>query len=179
MKYLRRMMSFLAARLIIFTLCVALIVCAFYMAYNMGNAFMLIDEGMEKRVSVVLTREHATDLNDYFTAGFLEADPVLAYAFSDMSPYIAYNITGFEHDVEISDLRAWPWSDEVLCTVTEHVSSITGTVKANYVVETGSKPATWSDGRYRLMLKKQSNGQWKIAAMQQDPSYHDVKEESA
>ena len=92
MKYFRRMMSFLAARLIVFTLCVSLIVCAFYMAYNMGNAFMLIEEGMEKRVSVVLTREHATDLNNYFTAGFLEADPVLAYAFSDMSTAISERV---------------------------------------------------------------------------------------
>ena len=62
MKYLRRMMSFLAVRLIVFTVCASVVVCAFYMAFEIGNAYVLISEGMEKRVSVALTRENATDL---------------------------------------------------------------------------------------------------------------------
>ncbi len=169
------MMSFLAVRLVIFTVCIAMIVCAFYMAFNMGNAYMLIEEGMEKRVSVALTREGATELNNYFTASFLEADPVLASAFSDASPYLAYNISSFDHNVDISSMRAWPWTDEIECIVTEHVGSITGKVKANYVVETGSKPATWTGGRYLIKLRKQANGQWKIAAMLQDSTYREVE----
>lgn len=60
MKYLRRMMSFLAVRLIVFTVCASVVVCAFYMAFEIGNAYVLISEGMEKRVSVALTRENAT-----------------------------------------------------------------------------------------------------------------------
>ena len=179
MKYLRRMMSFLAVRLVIFTFCAALVVCAFYMAFNLGNAYVLITEGMEKRVSVGLTREDAAELNNYFTASFLQADPVLALAFSDASPYMAYNIKGFDYEVEISNLRAWPWSDHIDCVVTEHVNDITGTVKADYAVEKGSTPATWSDGRYAIKLVKQPNGQWKIAAMQQDSTYHEVENESA
>lgn len=175
MKYIRRMMSFLAVRLAIFTACVALIVCAFYMAFNMGNAYILIEEGMEKRVEVALTREGATELNHYFTGAFLEGDPVLQIAFSDVSPYLPYTITSFEHEVEISDMRAWPWTNEIECTVIERVSAITGTVKANYVVETGSKPATWTGGRFFIRLRKQENGQWKIAAMQQDASYREVE----
>ena len=177
MKYLRRMMSFLAVRLIVFTVCASVVVCAFYMAFEIGNAYVLISEGMEKRVSVALTRENATDLNGYFTTGFLEGDPVLSAAFSEDSPYLAYTITSFDYDVEISDLRAWPWSDEIQCTVTEHVKGIVGKVKPDYVVSTGSKPATWSDGRYRLWLKKQANGQWKIATIKQDPTYHDTQDE--
>ena len=93
MKYLRRMMSFLAVRLIVFTVCASVVVCAFYMAFEIGNAYVLISEGMEKRVSVALTRENATDLNGYFTTGFLEGDPVLSAAFSEDSPYLAYTIT--------------------------------------------------------------------------------------
>ena len=176
MKYFRKLMSYIATRLIIITLCISLLVCAFYMAYNLGNAYVLINEGMEKRVSVVLTREDATDLNDYFTTAFLENDPVLTIAFSDSSPYLPYTITGFDYSVSISGITAWPWSSEIRCTVVESVKNITGTVKAAYATQVSGAPSQWKSGRYTIRLSKQANGQWKIAAMEQDASYKDTEE---
>lgn len=175
MKYLRRLISFLAAKMILFTACAAIIVCAFYIAFNLGNAYILINEGMEKRAVVALTRENATELNGYFTGSFLNADPVLDSAFSDASPYIAYNITGYEYEISIESLKVWPWGDEIVCIVVEHMNDIKGTVKAAYASEVSGDPAPWMSGRYELRLKKQpDSGQWKISAIRQDNNYKDT-----
>ncbi|MBQ3079316.1 MAG: hypothetical protein IJC48_04850 [Clostridia bacterium] len=174
MKYIRRMMSFLAFRAVIFTVAAAALVCAFYIAFNLGNAYVLISEGMEKRVDVALTRENATDLNNYFTGSFLNDDPVLEYAFSDVSPYLPYTITSYDYKVTVESISVWPWGNEIQCEIVEHVDNITGNVKAAYASSVSGKPAVWSSGRYFLRLTKQSNGQWKISAIHQDPTYKDT-----
>ncbi|MBR3927652.1 MAG: hypothetical protein IKJ65_01465 [Clostridia bacterium] len=175
MKYLRRLISFVAVKMVLFTAISAIIVCAFYIAFNLGNAYILVGEGMEKRAAVALTRENATDLNGYFTGSFLNSDPVLEYAFSDASPYLPYNITGYEYDISIESLKVWPWGDEIVCIVIEHMEDIKGTVKAAYASEISGAPAPWASGRYELRLKKQSdNGQWKISSIRQDANYKDT-----
>ena len=174
MKYLRRLLTFTAARLVIFTVCVSLVVCAFYIAFNLGNAYILISEGMEKRAVVAMTRENATDLNGYFTGAFLNRDPVLEYAFSDSSPYLPYTITDYDYSITIEDLRVWPWGNEIICTVVEHMKDIKGSVKAAYASEVSGAPAAWKSGRYELRLTKQDNGQWKISSIRQDANYKDT-----
>ncbi len=175
MKYLRRLISFVAVKMVLFTAVAAIIVCAFYIAFNLGNAYILISEGMEKRAVVALTRENATDLNGYFTGGFLNSDRVLESAFSDASPYLAFNITDYEYDISIESIRVWPWGDEIVCVVIEHMDSIKGNVKAAYASQVSGTPAPWASGRYELRLKKQpDSGQWKIAGILQDPNYKDT-----
>ena len=167
MKYLRRMMSFLAKRLVLLVICCALLVCAFYMALNTANIYILLSEGMEKRVSVTLTREDAVALNNYFTYEFLDADPVLESAFDASSPYSSYTITDFKYKFGLEWLWAWPWSNSVTCTVTEQVPSITGTVKTQYRSTAPSKtPPAWQGGRYQVTLVR-TDGAWKIAGLKQ------------
>lgn len=173
MKYLRRLLSFVAVKMVLFTACAAIIVCAFYIAFNLGNAYVLISEGMEKRAVVAMTREDPTDLNGYFTGGFLNADPVLESAFSEASPYLPYTITDYEYDITIESIRVWPWGDEIVCTVVEHLDHIKGTVKAAYASDVSGSPAEWKSGRYELRLKK-DGGQWKIASIRQDNNYKDT-----
>lgn len=175
MKYLRRLLSFVAVKMVLYTAVSAIIVCAFYIAFNLGNAYILINEGMEKRAVVAMTRENATDLNGYFTGSFLNADPVLEYAFSDASPYLAYTITDYEYKITIESIRVWPWGDEIVCTVVEHLEDIKGNVKAAYAQSVTGGPAEWASGRYELRLKKQADsGQWKISAIRQDNNYKDT-----
>ena len=81
-----------------------------------------------KARGVILTREDAPELNNYFHGDFLSADPALTAAFDGSSPYVNYNITGFEHELTIESLWAWPWDSYATCTVVERVPSITGTV---------------------------------------------------
>ena len=108
MKYIRRLLWFIASRMIILSACVAILICAFYMALNSGNIYILVTDGMAKRVEVALTREDASELNKYFSADFLNNDPVMQIAFSANSPYIDYNITDFDHVITLEWLWAWP-----------------------------------------------------------------------
>ena len=128
MKYIRRLLWFIASRMIILSACVAILICAFYMALNSGNIYILVTDGMAKRVEVALTREDASELNKYFSADFLNNDPVMQIAFSANSPYIDYNITDFDHVITLEWLWAWPWQDTAYCTITERVPSIEGSV---------------------------------------------------
>lgn len=170
MKYVRRFAAFFAKKLVLFVLVAALLIYVFYMAYGMGDAYIIVNEGMEKRVRVCLTREDYTALNGYFTVEFLQKDPVLAVAVSEDSPYYAYSITDFKYQLDLSSIRWHPMDKTIDCTVTEHVSDITGTSKTARADEI---PA-WKQGRYFVKLKKQKDGKWKITSIKQDMTYKDV-----
>ena len=167
-------MFFIASRLVIITLCVSLLVCAFYMAFNMGNAYILVTEGMEKRVDVCLTRQDYVELNKYFTVSFLNSDPVLAVSTSQNAPYLPYTINSYDYEIKVSDLQAWPWQNQISCTVTEYVTDITGSVKAAYAQSADSKIPEWSSGRYKIYLSRQTDGSWKISGLMQDANYRDA-----
>jgi hypothetical protein len=149
-----------------FTLVVAVLLCAFYMAMNTANVYIVLDDGLEKRVDVILTREDATELNNYFHADFLVADPALSAAFGDSSPYMDYSITGFEHRLEIESLWAWPWDTYATCKVVERVPSITGRVLSSRRNDVPPEIPAWDGGRYDITLVK-DGGKWKIIGMRQ------------
>ena len=166
MKYFRRFAGFLASRALIFTIAIAILACGFYMCLNTANVYIVLNDGLEKRVSVILTREDAPELNKYFHADFLSADPALLAAFDGSSPYVDYTISGFEHKLEIESLWAWPWDDYATCTVVERVPSITGSVIASRRSEVSERIPRWQGGRYDITLVK-VGGEWKIIGMQQ------------
>ncbi len=175
MKYLRRFMFFIAQKLVIITLCASLIIYAFYLAYNLGNAYILVSEGMEKRVDVCLTREDYQALNNYFSAGFLSADPVLAAAWTEASPYFFYDISSYEYDISISRLRWSPRSSTVTCVATERVTGIGGKVKAEFASQAAPDIVPWKSTRYTVTLHKQSSGKWLITGLSQDVNYKDTE----
>ena len=175
MKYLRRFAAFFAKRLVILTLCVSLIVYAFYLAYNLGNAYILVTEGLEKRVDVCLTRDDYASLNNYFSASFLSADPVLAAAWSESSPYFFYDITSFEYEISLQRLRWHPRSGTVTCIATERVTDISGKVRAEYASKAAPDIVPWKSTRYTVTLHKQSDGVWKITGLEQDTAYKDTE----
>ena len=167
LKYIRRLIWFIASRLLIFTIAVSVLLCAFYMCMNTANVYIVLSDGLEKRVEVILTREDAPELNNYFHADFLSADPALTAAFDGRSPYVDYNISSFEHELTIESLWAWPWDEYATCTVVERVPSITGSVISSRSGEVSPTVPTWQGGRYNITLMK-SGGKWKIVGMQQE-----------
>lgn len=143
-----------------------MLVCGFYMCLNTANIYIILNDGLEKRTDVILTREDAEALNAYFHADFLSTDPALEGAFDGTSVYDDYTITDFEYDLEIERLWAWPWDDFATCTVVERVPSITGTVISSRRSEASPTVPSWQGGRYDITLVK-DNGEWKIIGMQQ------------
>lgn len=166
MQYIRKLVWFTATRLIIFCVLAGMLVCGFFMCINISNIYVILDEGLEKRVEVILTRKEAEELNKYFHYDFLTADPALAGAFDGTSVYDNYNITGFDYEMKIEKLWAWPWDQYATCTVTEEVPKIKGKVLSSRVSDVPSEIPEWQGGRYNLTLVK-DNGLWKIIGMQQ------------
>ena len=166
MLYFRRLIWFIASRLMLVCVLLGMLVCGFFMAMNGANIYVVLNEGMEKRVDVILTRQQAEELNKYFAAEFLLADPALEGALNGTSAYVDYNITGFDYDMKIEKLWAWPWDNYANCTVVERVPSISGSVIASRRSEVSARIPKWVGGRYDITLAK-AGGQWKIVGMQQ------------
>ena len=166
MLYLRRLIWFIAQRLIILCVVVGLLVCGFFMCMNMANVYIILNEGMEKRAEVILTRQEAEELNKCFHYDFLNSDPAIAGAFDGSSVYDDYNITSFDYHLTIEKLWAWPWDNYANCTVVERVPSITGNVIASRRSQVSSRVPKWVGGRYDITLAK-AGGSWKIVGMKQ------------
>ena len=166
MLYFRRFIGFIASKLIWICVLLGMLVCGFYMCMNISNIYVILNDGLEKRVDVILTRQEAEELNKYFHADFLIADPALEGALNGTSVYVDYNITDFEYDLTIESLWAWPWDTYANCTVVERVPSITGSVISSRRSEVDEEVPDWQGGRYDITLVK-VGGQWKIIGMQQ------------
>ena len=164
MLHLRRLIWFIATRLIILCIIAGMLVCGFYMCLNTANIYVILNDGLEKRVEVILTQQEAEKLNFYFHADFLSTDPALEGAFDGTSVYDDYNISDFEYDMEIEKLWAWPWDDYATCTVVERVPEIKGKAISGRGVS-ATIPG-WQGGRYDITLVKTA-GNWKIIGMQQ------------
>jgi len=166
MKYIRRLMWFIASRVLIFTIVASILVCGFYMCMNSANIYIVLTDGLKERVNVILKAEGAEDLNDYFHADFLNSDSALQGAFGGQSAFGAYSISDFDYVLTIEKLWAWPWDDQATCTVTERVPSITGSVLSSRKGEVEEKLPRWQGGKYDITLVR-SGGKWKITGMKQ------------
>ena len=100
MLYIRRLIWFIASRLIILCVLAGMLVCGFFMCLNMANIYVILDEGLEKRVEVILTREEAEELNKYFHYDFLNADPALAGAFDGTAEFYRIHELGLANTAE-------------------------------------------------------------------------------
>ena len=175
MQYLRRLVWFLAQKLIIICVLAGILVCGFFMCMNTANIYIILNEGMEKRVEVILTRQDAEELNKCFHYNFLNSDPAIAGAFDGSSLYDSYPITGFDYHLDIEKLWAWPWDNYATCTVVERVTGITGKVLSSRAGAVSQSIPKWTGGRYDITLVRE-NGLWKIIGMQQRAELMDISE---
>lgn len=166
MLYFRRLIWFIAKHMILICVLAGMLVCGFFMAMNISNIYVVLNDGMEKRVDVILTRQQAEELNKYFHADFLIQDAALEGALNGDSVYSDYNITGFDYHLTIEKLWAWPWDTYANCTVVERVPSITGSVISSRRTDANQSIPHWQGGRYDITLVK-TGGLWKIIGMQQ------------
>lgn len=166
MLYFRRFIWYIASTLLWICALLGMLVCGFYMCLNAANISVVLNDGLEKRVDVILTRQEAEELNKYFHADFLMADPALEGALNGTSAYVDYNISDFEYELSIEKLWAWPWDTFANCTVVERVPEIKGTVISSRRSEVDEDVPDWQGGRYDITLVK-VGGAWKIIGMQQ------------
>ncbi len=172
MRALKRLLNFIASRMLLVTVVLALLVIAFYLAMNTANIWVLIDDGLDARAGVVLTGEDADRLTLYFRQEFLSQDPVLQVGLSDTSPYRDYEIRGYDHRVQMVSVWSWPWEDVARAEVIESIPSIDGTIRSSQreaALAAGGEarlsPPRWATSRYRVTLVRTA-GRWRISNLQ-------------
>lgn len=169
MKYLRRIIWFLANRLLLICLILGLLMTAFYYAMNLSNIQIILKDGMANRAKVIMgVSSGAGELNRYFQQTCLDSDAALGAALKGGSLYADYNVRGIDHRLDMSFIWLWPWDNTVRVTITERIPRIDGRVKGlkadEVIAQRGDSavyPPAWPDGRYRALLVRES-GQWKI-----------------
>lgn len=171
MKYIRRVLWYIASHLLVFSVIASVLILAFYLSMNAANIYILLQDGMRQRTQVILTREEPESLNSFFRADFLKSDEALALGLSSQSPYVNYKITDFESSVTLEWIWSWPWEDTAQATIVYRVPVIRGSVVSgkSALVKSGvltANPPVWQGGRYSMTLYR-VNAQWKIAGMRQ------------
>lgn len=156
MRYLRRLIWYIASRLFILLLLMGVLSITFYYAMNATNIYVIVKDGMAKRAQVVMMDEPVDSLNAYFTASWIERDELVQSAVNGSGPYQNVKVTGIDHRISLSRVWCWPWEDSATATVTERIPSIDGKAA-------GGVPA-WQDATYTMLLTREG-GNWKIRNM--------------
>lgn len=171
MRYLRRLIWYIASRLLLITVVLGLLVVGFYYAMNMTNLYVVLKDGMARRAQVIMLQADATELTKYFQPSFIERDPAVQGALTGYSPYRDYNIRGMDHRLEMGFTWVWPWDTVARVDITERVPRIDGRVKGTkaeaYIAQYGESalyPPNWTSVRYRALLVKE-NGQWRVRSL--------------
>lgn len=172
MRVLKRFLNFIASRMFFLTVISALLIISFYLAMNTANIWVLIDDGLTARASVVLMGTDSSDLSKYFKQEFINQDPVLQVGLSDTSPYKDYEIRGFDHRVRMVSVWSWPWENVARAEIIESIPAIDGTIRASRreaALDAGGEerlsPPAWATSRYRVTLTRTA-GRWMISNLQ-------------
>lgn len=171
MGYLRRLVWYVASRLLIACLVLGMMVVAFYYAMNTTNIYVVLKDGMARRAQVVMMEEEASELTKYFLPSFLERDAALLATQQGNSPYKDYNIRGIDHRLEMDFMWVWPWDESVKVDITEQIPRIDGRIRGDRAEaavaargENAVYPPSWQSAKYRAVLTKE-NGQWRIKSL--------------
>ena len=154
MHHLRRLVWFIASRLLIALLLLGIFTVTFYYAMNATNIYVIIKDGMARRAQVIMMDEPADSLSAYFAPTWLERDSLLQSALNGAGPYQNVSVTGFDHRISLSRVWCWPWDSIATATVTERIPAIDGKSP------TGAVPA-WQNAKYTMVLSNET-GNWKI-----------------
>ena len=118
MRYLRRLIWFIASRLLVILLVLGLLTVAFYFSMNATNIYIIIKDGMARRAQVIMMDEPVSQLDNYFSSSWIARDDWLQSALNNVDPYRDCTVTGFDHRVSLQRVWCWPWDDTASAVVT-------------------------------------------------------------
>lgn len=163
MKTLGRYIWFLVRSALIVLLVLGLCYAAFSVASDMSNSFIVVKEGMEKRIAVSLSQANYSELTKYFTPTFLADDAVLAD-----DTYTDYVISSYSCKIQVKSLWVWSWRNEGEAVVVESVPVIRGSLP-DYLMTAEQAaagetvaPPEWEEKQYTLKLTREA-GYWRIS----------------
>ena len=172
MKYIRRIVWFIANRLLVLCLILGLMITVFYYAMNVSNIQIILKDGMATRAKYVMgIEDKRSELDKYFLTVCLENDSSVISAEQGSSPYADYNVRGIDHRLDMGFFWVWPWENTVRMNIKEKIPRIDGRVRGTRADEVIARngadalyPPTWPDAEYRVLLTREK-GQWKIKTL--------------
>ncbi len=167
MKYLRRLIWYIATKLLWVTCVLGLLTVVFYFSMNAANIYIILKDGMALRAQTVMMDLDPTDLNKYFARDYIARDPVLMSTQNGTNPYERFDITGIDHRLNMEWMWGWPWEDSARATVVERIPAIDGRILSSYREITPREQwavPKWQAARYSVVLIRE-NGQWHIRNM--------------
>ena len=153
MQYLRRLVWYIASRLLVITLVLGLMVTGFYYAMNVTNINVVLKDGMARRAQVIMMTEDSSELTKYFQESFIQRDPQVQNAIAGYSAYKDYNIRGMDHRLEMSFFWVWPWDTVARVTIVERIPRIDG--RAGGIRPVSARVAEHEVQRYSRQGKRQ------------------------
>lgn len=167
MKRLRRLIWFIATRLLAVVSVLGLMTVAFYFSMNAANIYIILKDGMALRAQTVMMDLDKTDLTKYFARDYIARDPVLTSMENGTNPYERFDITGIDHRLSMEWMWGWPWEDSARATIVEQIPAIDGRILSSYREVTPREQWTvprWAGARYNVVMIRES-GQWHIRSM--------------
>ncbi len=167
MKYLRRLIWYIATKLLLLICVLGLLTVAFYFSMNAANIYIILKDGMALRAQTVMMKLDKTDLNKYFARDYILRDPVLMSTENGTNPYERFDITGIDHRLSMEWMWGWPWEDSARATIVEQIPAIDGRILSSYREVTPREQwnvPRWAGARYNVVMIRE-NGQWHIRNM--------------
>lgn len=167
MKYLRRLIWYLATRLLALACVLGLMTVAFYFSMNAANIYVILKDGMAQRAQTVMMGEDREQLEKYFAKTYIDRDNVLTSIKTGTNPYTRYSVKGFDHRLSMDWMWCWPWDDTARATITERIPAIDGKITSSYKAVTPEEQwpvPRWESARYNVVLTREG-GQWHIKNM--------------
>jgi len=171
-KYLRRIIWFIATRLLVICLLLGLMITVFYYTMNLSNIQIILKDGMAGRAKYIMgITDSRNELSRYFQELCLENDTMIQQTAAGNSLYADYSVRGIDHRLDLDFFWLWPWENSVRVSIHEQIPRIDGRVKGSraeeVIARSGSGalyPPDWPDADYRVILVRE-NGQWKIKTL--------------
>ena len=150
----------------------ALLIIVFYMAMNVTNILILLNDGMHERARVItgLSQDDSM-LVKFFTEECLLSDYETQLALTKSGAYSDYEVRSIDYRLDITWIWSWPWDSTANATASESIPSIDGRIipaRRDAIIaqrgEAAANPPPWPDPRYRITLARM-NGRWIISGL--------------
>jgi len=150
-----RIVFFILRKLILVIVAVFLIGITFFAARDIANIYIVINEGLEKRASVILGQNIDSEfLNRFFSERFLNEDNML-----NNNIFEEFNVYDYRMRIRIATFLVMPWDNSAQISVEEVVFNIMGEPRNS---EGGlAKPPAWENGKKEIILLREE-GRWQI-----------------
>lgn len=111
-----RLTSLIVSRLSFLIILTLIIIIVFFVAYDLANVYVMLDDGLSQRAEIILKNEDPSYLDRFFSWNYLNSDPLLTN-----HQYYDYLISDYDYKVKVEKLWVWPWQSTTSVQIVEYI----------------------------------------------------------